>query len=344
MRVRYFAKELIVVASFIIFGYFDAVGQSMSIKSVSLQPDDKTAIIHPCLDNGQDTCALLKIKTDYLEGIQFPNNNQFIKASYSKGIYSVYMPANLRKLDITHKDYIPIQLDMEKYGYKRLRKGKTYLVVLETPKIYDLQSSLIMKVEPKQSTIIFDDQEYTPSINGTIELSISPGNHSYMVSSSDYFSKNGTIIIGKREAKTMTVSLKPIMHEVIVRSNVDKARVYVDNIDYGREGELMLPQGRHNIRVQADGFVDAEKNVLISSSTAPLSFILKENAKVTHIHATPVTIYSGYTKSVYKNNKKIKNWYTGATIMFMPGEYLLSDDKGNTKKIFVGTEPLIVYL
>jgi hypothetical protein len=105
----------------------------------------------------------------------------------------------------------------------------------------------------------------------------------------------------------------------------------------------MLPQGEHNIRVQADGFVDSEKNVMITSSTAPLSFILKENARVTHVHATPVKILSSSSR-IYKNNKQIKGWTTGATIMFMPGEYMLSDDEGNTKIIIVGTKPMLVRL
>ena len=75
----------------------------------------------------------------------------------------------------------------------------------------------------------------------------------------------------------------------------------------------------------------------------PQSFILKENRRVTHIHATPVTIYSKST-SIYKNNKKIKEWSNGATIMFMPGKYLLSDDKGNTRKIIVRNEPMEITL
>ena len=320
-----------------------AAGQSLRIKNISLQPNDMTAIIQPCLDANQDTCALLKIKTDHLGGVQFPNHSQYIKSSYSDGIYSVYMPAISRKLDIQHKDYLSIQLDMSNYGYKRLRKGKTYLVILEVPKINDLKSSLIIKVEPRFSTIILDEQEFVSSPNGTFKFSISPGNHTYMVSSPNYYSKNGSVLVGNAEVKTMTVKLQPIMHKVLIGSNVDNARVYVDNLDYGGVGKLLIPQGNHTIRVQADGYVDEEKDVSINSYTGSLSFVLKENKKVTHIHATPVKIYS-YSSSVYKNKKRIKDWTNGATIMFMPGKYMLEDDDGNTKKIEVGTEPLEIHL
>ena len=106
---------------------------------------------------------------------------------------------------------------------------------------------------------------------------------------------------------------------------------------------MFFPQGLHKIRVQADGYVDSEKDVDVSAATGSLSFLLKENKKVTHIHATPVTIHSK-SSSIYKNNKKIKEWSNGATIMFMSGKYLLSDDDGNTKKIEVKDQPLDITL
>ena len=45
--------------------------QNMIVKSVAVLPTDKTAMQYPCIDNNGDTCALLKIKTDNLEGIEF---------------------------------------------------------------------------------------------------------------------------------------------------------------------------------------------------------------------------------------------------------------------------------
>ena len=325
-----------------ILSFNQMFGQCITIKSVSLQPADKSAIEQLCLDNNGDTCALLKIKTNHVEGIQFSNPNQYIKSSYKDGVYWVYVPDQSRKLDFLHKDYMPVSLDMEAYGYRRLKKGKTYLVNLDIPRLNELKSSIIIKVEPKNSNIIFDDKNYGNNPNGTFEIPISYGNHTYMVSSPNYYSKNGSVGVGKTEVKTMTVTLQPIMHEILIGSNVNNARVYVDNLDYGKVGKMMIPQGVHNIRVQADGFIDSEKEIIVSSSTKNLSFILTENKQVTHIHATKVTIYSD-SEIIYKNNKKIKGWYNGATIMFMPGKYLLSS-QGNSKIIIVGTEPMEVHL
>lgn len=318
-------------------------GQNMTVKSVALQPNDQTAIQYPCLDNNGDTCALLKIKTDRLEGIEFSNPNQYIKVDYRDGIYSVYVPTVTRKLDFLHKDFMPVQLDMTEYGYRKLRAGRTYLITLDAHRISELKSSVLIKVEPKNSKIIIDEQNYNSNSNGTIELPIASGKHHYTVLADNYSSQNGDFTIGKSEVKTLTIKLQPIMHEVLVGSNVGNARVFVDNLDYGGVGKLWIPQGNHTIRVQADGYVDEEKDVNISSYTGSLSFILKENKRITHIHATPVTIRSS-SSCIYKDNKKIKEWEDGATIMFMPGKYLLSDDDGNTKKIVVGREPMEVRL
>ena len=318
-------------------------GQDMKIKSVALQPNDQTAIQQPCLDNNGDTCALLKIKTDRLEGIEFSNPNQYIKVDYIDGIYFIYVPTVTRKLDFLHKDFMPVQIDLGDYGYRKLRAGKTYLITLDAHRISELKSSVLIKVEPKNSKIIIDEQNYNANSHGTIELPIASGRHHYTIVADNYTSQNGDFTIGKSEARTLTIKLQPIMHEVLVGCNIDNARVFIDNLDYGEVGKLMIPQGSHTIRVQAEGYVDEEKEVSINSYTESLSFILKKNKKITHIHATPVTIIS-QSSSIYKNNKKIKKWINGEPVMFMPGKYMLSDDRGNTKKIVVGNEPMTVTL
>lgn len=317
--------------------------QSLSIKKVSLQPSDRTAVENVCYDNNGDTCALIKIKTNGIEGILFPNSNQYIKVHYTNGIYSVYVPAISRKIDFLHKDYMPIQLDMSDFGYRHLKKGMTYLVILDAPHINNLKSTIVIKVFPGNSTVVFDEKELGANPNGTFEIPVESGRHLYTVSADNYTPQNGMLTIDKSEAKTITVKLQPIMHEVQIDCNVRSAHVFVDNIDYGIVGKRLIPQGIHMIRVQADGYVDFEQEVNVSSTIGRLSCVLKENKQITHVHAIPVTIYSE-SSSIYKNNKKIKEWSSGATIMFMPGKYQLSDDKGNTYNLVVKKEPITVEL
>jgi hypothetical protein len=70
-----------------------------------LQPSDMTAITDPCLDNNGDTCALVKIITDDLIGLEFDNTEQYVKArTIGKGSYEVYMPYLLNKLSYNTKN------------------------------------------------------------------------------------------------------------------------------------------------------------------------------------------------------------------------------------------------
>ncbi len=318
--------------------------QELKIRSIVLQPMNKEAMEHPCLDNNGDTCALLKIKTNFIEGLVFPNRNQYMKSTYSEGVYYIYVPALCRKLDLLHKDYMPIQIDMSDYGYKQLRKGKTYLVTIDAIKMKELQSMAVIKIVPPLGKLTFDSKAIEFSSTGTYDIPVSEGRHIYSVKAENYSTQDGTIMVGRSEVKTITVHLHPITHEVVVRSNVGKARVFVDNYDYGHIGRLFLPQGVHTIRVQANGYIDEEQTININESTKSIPFILKENKRTKHIHATPVVIFASKSKNVYKDNKKITEWFNGATIMFMPGKYDISDDNGNKQKLVVGSEPITIHL
>lgn len=318
--------------------------QSLMVNKVTMQPNDKTAFLSPCLDSNGDTCALIKIKVSDVEGIEFPNKNQYVKSTYADGIYQIYMPTISRRLDYRHADYLPGQIDFGEYGYRRLRAGKTYLVQMEAPSNVNKESLLILKVHPVSARVSFNGSNIGISSTGIYEFPLREGSYSYNVIMDNYSPLNGTVQIGKDENKTLALTLKPILHAVKVNCNVGDAHVFVDNVDFGEVGMLSLPQGNHHIRIQGEGYLDLEENVNIQSNMPPLSYSLKKNKNIREIHATPVHIYSNSTK-VYKNNKEIKDWEkSGDLVLIMPGEYIISDKSGNTRKIEVGTNPMDVYL
>ena len=317
--------------------------QSLSVKTVSLQPNDKTALLSPCLDNNGDTCALIKVKVPNVKGMEFPNKVQYIKTTYSDGVYYIYMPTISRRLDFRHADYLPGQIDLGEYGYRRLKAGKTYLVQMEVPSSMNEKSLLVLKVLPVGARLVFNGNSVRLSTTGVYEFPIGEGSYSYTLSMDDYTPKEGVIQVSEGENKTIALELKPIMHSVKVSSNVGDAHVFIDNVDYGKIGMLELPQGNHRIRIQGDGYLDVEDNINIQSETSSLSYLLKKNKNIKEIHATPVTIISS-SKNIYKNNKRLEDWESGLPIKFMPGEYMLSDDRGNSKIIQVGTSPMKVTL
>ena len=67
--------KIIILSNILVLAAAECIAQTITIKSVSLQPNDQSAIVQPVFDNNGDTCALIKIKTDHLLGIEFPNKN-----------------------------------------------------------------------------------------------------------------------------------------------------------------------------------------------------------------------------------------------------------------------------
>ena len=318
--------------------------QELVVKSVSLQPDDKTAIQQPVLDANGDTCALIKLKIN-LQGLQFTNKTQYVgEVKYADGVYYVYKSPNLsRMISYQHPDYVPAQIDLSDYGFRRLKGGKTYLALLEAPVKGLAQSIIVLKVFPLSSELTFDNKKIPLSENGVYEFPVSEGVHNYVVEEPNHHPSRSSISVGKNESKTQAIHLQPITHSVDVACNITGAHVFLDNIDYGKVGRHNIPQGKHVIRIQADGYLDVEETVDINASTPKLTYSLKKNENRIDIHATDVTIISS-SKRIYKDNKEIKGWKSGSVVKFMPGSYMLSDDDGRQKIIEVGTTPMKVVL
>ena len=317
--------------------------QELIVKDIRLLSSDMTAKEQPCLTYNGDTCALVKFKGDGIEGLEFTDNAQYIDKRYDKesDTYLVYV-YRTPKLTVKHKDYLIREIDMSTSGYKKPKNGKTYLVRLEAKGGNITGSIVMLKVSPINAILTFNGKPSPFSADGLYEFTLSPGNYTYSAKAGDYSDESGTITVVKGENKSVAINLKPIMHEVDVKCNIRSAKVYVDDNYYGLTGNISLPQGKHRIRVQANGYVDQEETILISSNTKMLPFRLeKTNEK--HVHATPVKIYSN-SKRIYKNGKVLKNWYNGAEIKFMPGKYGLSDENLIIHEVTIGSKPMTIII
>ena len=334
------SRSLLITCFLLLSACLNGYSQELEIKSVSLQPSDKTAIQQPVLDSNGDTCALIKLKVN-LQGLQFTNKTQYVgDVKYVDGCYCLYKSPHLsRMISFQHPDYLPGQIDLSDYGYRRLKGGKTYLAVLDAPVKGITKSIVVLKVYPLASSVIFDNNRIPLSESGVYEFPVIEGSHNYTIEEPNHKTISGSVSVGKGETKTQAVRLQPITHNVNVQCNIASAHVFLDNVDYGQVGVIKMPQGNHTIRVQYEGYIDAERTVDVNSSTLQLSFNLKKNENRVDIHATPVTIYSS-SKRLYKNNKELVGWKSGVPIKFMPGEYMISNDEGDSKVITVGTTPM----
>lgn len=325
-----------------------SLGQEIKVAKASLLMGNRTAVTDPRLDINGDTCALLIIDAGELQGLQFPNKDQYTESLVRDGKYHVYMPAMLNKLTYGHESYQRGEINLKELGFKRLKAGKTYSVKLEVPKAGSaaLQSKAIVKVSPANAQLFIDGQGQRPSTDGTYQIDVAAGTHQYKATLADYKDDAGSFTVTDADAKAIAVTLRPKTMKVKVACNVKSASVFVDDVFYGRPGKLTLPQGRHTLRLHADGYIDKEQTFTIYPETLKeaVAFDLAKNKNQVDIHAVAVTIYSK-GNAVYKNNKKIPEWRHGQPIKMMPGKYLISDDINNEQEIEVTAgKPLKVYL
>ena len=324
--------------------------QEITFKSIVLLPDDATAQDSPVLDNRQRPCALVKIKAEKLKGLEFPRKNQYKKALYHEqdGLYYVYIPQGAHKLEFSHADYVPGVIELKELWDGTLESGKTYLMELNVPTLMAVGTIVVLKVtgpsgNPVAANVTFDGKQLPTSSNGIYEVPVEPGTHNYAIQADDLQPMQGSLSVEKGESKTVKKRLKYILHGVLVDCKPSDALVFVDNVNYGKAGKLNLPQGRHNIRIQAEDYLNAEEDIDITAETGVLSYTLKKNKNVKEIHAVPVTIYSlSKSPKIYKNNYEIIGWKNGSVVKFMPGKYLLSDDYRNEYKLVVkeGASPM----
>lgn len=304
--------------------------QEIRIKSVTMLPSDKSAVLNPYIDANGDTCALIKIKTNHIVGLEFPNKNQYVNSkSDNDGSYEISVPSIMRRLSFKHPNYLPGVIDLGEFGFRQLKSGKSYLVELEAKDPQKLGSTVIFKIDPPSAQFIFNDEKQ--SGKDLYEFKVEPGNYSYSVYANNYKSRNGVINIVQGETQQTTISLEPILHDVEIKCNISEAKVFVDDVDYGRVGKKMLPQGEHRIRIQAKNYNDIEEVQMISAGTKKLQYKLEKNATTLHIHPVSVQIFAE-TKNLYINGKKVKGWKNGDVVNLMPGKYQFQDDKGHTTK------------
>lgn len=324
------------------------MAQEISVKSLTLLPNDRTALEQPVYDNLKEPCALIKINANGLRGLFFPKKGRDHKTdSYDEksGYYLVYIPTGTKRLAYNHSDYLAGEINFSNY-VKELEAGKTYLLNLVATSPKKAESMVIITVEPRDAKVMFDGKNIPQAKGGVYSFNVNPGNYYYEVWADNHVIKSGTVTAERGKETKVSEELEWIRHSVRVDCNVSNAQVYVDNVYYGTPGKIRLPQGVHTIAIKANDYLDLEKSVTIDADTPSLRFTLKKNENRVTYGVVDVKIYSLSNSSrMYKNQKQIIEWKkSGDVVKFPPGKYLLSDDDYNEYKLVVkkGSGPMTV--
>lgn len=351
-------RQLFILILFMSPLYF-VCAQELKVKEVRLLQEDKTAELKQVKDINDTPCAVVKIDADGLKNLNFPNKNQYVKYDYSDGVYLVYMPDAYYKLTMQNDQYLPLDVNFKEQFGIRFRGGNTYLVKLDVPSNKKVTlSDVYFDITPASALLSINDEPVEKHDDGKYQMNAEQGNYSYTVTAQNYLPYHGSFSITSPTSKTMAIKLKPVQVKVGFKSNIDEASLYIDNINYGEISNdsvhhFSVPEGSHNVRVQAKGFLDWQKSLSFNASTPIVEATMERNTNQHDIHAVRVDVITD-SKRLYKNNKLVKEYITyysgvygaGYTIYLMPGKsYLLSD--GFFKKKIVTVEentPLTVSL
>lgn len=329
--------------------------QELKVADVHLAQDDNTAIKNQVKDINDNVCALVKIDAGNLEGLAFPNKNEYISTTRKDGIYYVYVPASFYKLTLQHESFPRLDINFkEQYGIK-FKSGKTYYVKLDVPSTTKIdKSDIYINVIPAKACLTVNGDTLPGNADGKYQFKADEGNYSYTVSADGYESRKGSFSLNSPTSKTIMVRLQPILVGVSVQCNRSDANVFIDDINYGSVGSLKVPKGYHELRVHEDGYLDFTKNVDFEDNGI-INATLKKNVNVKDIHAVEITVMTK-SKRLYKNNKLLREYERvagGYIIHLMPSKdpnkyesYELADGFSKHMIVFVkaGDEPRTVYL
>ena len=246
--------------------------QQLTVKTVSLRPQDARARTNPRDDAKGQKCAIIRVGVVGVENLVFPDAVGNVERSLSE--YIVYVPEGLKTLRYNNKE--GKSLGAIKFDDLEIKSLASYDVVLES---FDHLRSAIFSIQPANATLIFDGKNVEVNNDGIAIINKPVGDYSYRVEAKGYVSQEGSVTLEENDISTATdIVLEKQLYPVSFKVFPENATIFIDNVPYTNESieDLKLPEGKHFVRVTATNYQDDEHSISVSSSMDPIYVVLKE--------------------------------------------------------------------
>lgn len=225
-------------------------------------------------------CALVRFAIVGVDDMEFP---EAVGDVTRKGReYSVYVPNGLTVLNYKNKKgNVSGSVAFSKYEtIKIAESGNVYLIQIENP---NHSRAAVFSVQPQTAKLTFDGNPVSLDEEGMAVIEKKVGEYRYIVTADGYESLSGTVKLTEDEISTTTdIVLDAKMHPVTIKSKPANASLFIDNSPYGSVSEnegLELSEGRHHIRLTAEGYDDYEQDIDIRANIQPFSIFMNQKVQ-----------------------------------------------------------------
>ena len=259
-------KRIVIILSLLIAA-FDVCGQKLTVEKMEVAPMDLSASTQPRNDRNGNPCALVKVQLA-TPGASF-EGNVIGDTEFKKGEYWVYMSEGSYMLNIKHSSFLPLFVNFQDYGIKRVESKVTYVLTLVMPQggpvpIDDGMRYLAMTVVPADGAQVKIDGRPQSLSNGSLSLLLPPGQHTYLVESAGYAPQQGTFTIAG-EKVTLPIRLESTKATLSVSCATTGVDIYVNE---QREGTGSwtgtLQPGIYRIEGRKQGYRTAIQTVTLA--------------------------------------------------------------------------------
>ena len=298
----------------LLFPFFGAMAQSISVKSFKALPMDLTAssLEGKRIDQNGDVAALIKVVTNATGFVFEGGTLGIVDTKQETGEVWVWVSRASRKITIKHpklgvlRDYrYPIEIEAE----------RTYEMVLTTAKMETVfvdevnEQFLMFRITPHDALLEVNEQVWPVSEEGIARKLVDFGSYTYRVQAQNYHPYAGVVEVNDpNETQIVTINLEPDYGWIAVAGdgNLQGASVFVDNAYIGRAPckSEAVKSGKHVVRIVKEMYSTYSETVTVTDNET-LNLAPELSADFAH-----VTLQVDADAEIWVNDEKkgVRTW------------------------------------
>ncbi len=320
--------------------------QELQVTGVKLLEGDNEAVLKPYYDGNHQPLALLKVYPENVQDLSFASGFiiKDVPLVFKDGYYAVYVAQGMKELEIRHKDYHAVKVELRKIYDINIKSGKTYRIdVKAVGMVQKNTQTVVFNMLPREGSVTINGTKHALS-EGMLQVECAPGSYTYKAEAGYHETKSGQFTVSDiTEPQTIPIKLNARTTEVRFSCNASDAVLYVDQVNKGGVGVKLLPMGKHKIRVVAEDWKDYASSLVIEPGTNLNVMMIAKSFVPIVVRVTGVT-----SASLYVDNKLVPGWTNGQPFKVKQGKHLITveNEKDKTKEkvvhVHAGMSPIVI--